>query len=147
MSVLHGQQELTIYSGYIMNDTHQACEKVRMILAGIESAVGLNSDQYFDVRVILSELLQNALRHGCVLSQQKVYMNVRLSGRDMLSITVQDDGNGFNASKVMEDSQNLQRCKTELAENGRGLQIVKSLCDDMVFNQKGNCITVRKKLS
>ncbi len=147
MSLLHGQQEKTIYSGFIINDAHQACEKVRMILAGIESEVGLNSDQSFDVRVILNELLQNAIRYGCTISKQRVFMNVRICDRDTLSITVQDDGNGFDPEKVMEDEQNRLPCKSELAENGRGLQIVKNLCDDMVFNQKGNCITVRKKLS
>ena len=148
MNVIHGQQEQTIYSGFIVNDAHQACEKVRMILAGIESAVGLNTDQSFDVRVILSELLQNAIRHGCTIQQQKVYMNVRICDRDMLSITVQDNGNGFDVLKVLEDEQKRQVCsRFELAESGRGLQIVKSLCDELIFSQKGNCITVRKKLS
>jgi serine/threonine-protein kinase RsbW len=148
VNVIEGQQEKTIYSGFILNDAHQACEKVRMIVAGIESAVGLNTDQSFDVRVILSELLQNAIRYGCTLQQQKVYMNVRISGRGMLSITVQDNGNGFDVLKVLEDEQKRQAgSRFELSESGRGLQIVKNLCDELVFSQKGNCITVRKKLS
>jgi serine/threonine-protein kinase RsbW len=148
VNVIQGHQGKTIYSGFILNDAHQACEKVRMIVAGIESAIGLNTDQSFDVRVILSELLQNAIQHGCTLQHQKVYMNVRISDRDMLSITVQDNGNGFDALKVLEDEQKRQAgSRFELSESGRGLQIVKSLCDELVFSQKGNCITVRKKLS
>ena len=147
MNIIHDQQEKTIYSGFILNDVHQACEKVRMIVAGIENEVGLNTDQSFDVRVILSELLQNAIQHGCTLQQQKVYMNVCISGRDMLSITVHDSGNGFDVLRVLEDEQKKQPCsRYELAERGRGLQIVKSLCDELVFSQKWNCITVRKKL-
>lgn len=147
MNLIHDQQEKIIYSGFILNDVHQACEKVRMIVAGIENEVGLNTDQSFDVRVILSELLQNAIQHGCTLQQQKVYMNVRISDRDMLSITIQDNGNGFDVLKVLEGEQKRQPCsRYELAEGGRGLQIVKSLSDELVFSQNGKCITVRKKL-
>ncbi len=148
MSVIHDQQEQTIYSGFIVNDMHQACEKVRVIVADIEKLAGLNSDQAFDVRVILSELLQNAIRHGCTIKHQKVYMNVCISDRDMLSITIQDHGNGFDVIKVLEDEQKRQVCdRSDLTESGRGLQIIKNLCDDMVFSQKGNRITIRKRLS
>lgn len=148
VNIIHDQQEHTIYNGFILNDAHQACEKVRTIVAGIESAVGLNTDQSFDVRVILSELLQNAMRHGCTIQQQKVYMHVRISDRGILNITVQDNGNGFDFLKVLEDEQKRQTgSRSELAESGRGLQIIRNLCDELVFSQKGNSITVRKKLS
>ncbi|MBP7174792.1 MAG: ATP-binding protein [Thermoclostridium sp.] len=148
MSVIQDQQEQTIYNGFILNDTHQACEKVRVILAGIQNAVGLNTDQSFDVHVILSELLQNAIRHGCTIQQNKVYMNVCISNKDMLSITIQDNGKGFDVFKVLDQPQKIPVSNwSELPESGRGLQIVKNLCDDMVFNPKGNCVTVRKKLS
>lgn len=148
MKFMYGREDKTIYSGFVVNDAFQACEKVRTIVAGIENAVGLNSDQSFDVRVILSELLQNAITHGCPLnSQQKVYMNVCVSDTDILSITVKDQGNGFDASKVMQDEQSRKTCeRDDLMESGRGLQIVKNLCDDMVFNHNGNSITVRKRL-
>ena len=147
MSVIQGQQEQTIYNGFILNDTHRACEEVRVILVGIQNAVGLNTDQSFDVHIILNELLQNAIRHGCSIQQNKVYMNVCISGKDMLSITVKDNGKGFDVFKTLEQPQKKQVCHwSELSENGRGLQIVKNLCDDMVFSQKGNCVTVRKKL-
>jgi serine/threonine-protein kinase RsbW len=142
------QDDIMIYNGFIKNDAHLACEKVRMIVAGIEDATGINSDQSFDVRVIISELVQNAIRHGSAADKhQKVYMSVRLKDNDMLSITVQDPGNGFDALKVIKEEQSLHMCgKADLTEGGRGLFIVKSLCDDMIFNTKGNCITVCKKL-
>lgn len=148
MSLIHDQSDRRIYSGFVLNDAKQACEKVSMILTGIEKAVGLNSDQSFDVRVILSELLQNAIKHGNTRnSHKKVYMSVWIQHNHILSITVKDQGSGFDACKVIEEEQNRLTCEIpELMECGRGLQIVKNLCDDMVFNRNGNCITVRKKL-
>lgn len=142
------QEGREIYRGFVLSDAHQACEKVRMIISRIEKAFGINSEQSFDVRVILSELLQNAIKHGNTSDNPKVYMNVRITGKDMLNITVRDGGKGFNAYKIMHDEQ--ERADGEnpvLMECGRGLMIVKSLCDDIVFNRRGNCITVRKRLS
>ena len=58
MKLMVDQDDIMIYNGFIKNDAHLACEKVRMIVAGIEDATGINSDQSFDVRVIISELVQ-----------------------------------------------------------------------------------------
>ena len=137
-----------IYRGFVLSDAHQACEKVRMIISRIEKTVGIDSEQSFDVRVILSELLQNAIKHGNTSGDPRVYMNVRIKGNDMLSITVRDGGNGFNAYKIIQEEQKRANGNIpDLTECGRGLQIVKSLSDDIVFNRRGNCITVRKRLS
>jgi len=142
------QDNKEIYRGFVLSDAHQACEKVRMIVSRIEKTIGLDSEQSFDVRVILSELLQNAIKHGNTSGDPKVYMNVMIKGKDMLNITVRDKGNGFNACEIIREEQERADGKVpDLMECGRGLQIVKSLCDDIVFNRRGNCITVRKRLS
>ena len=147
MRVLNEQENKRIYRGFVRNDVLQACEKIRAILAGIEAETGLNSSQSFDVRVILNELLQNAIKHGSQNGQNKVYMNVWIKNRDTLNITIRDQGSGFDPCKIIQQEQERQVCDImDLMECGRGLQIVKSLCDDMVFNHRGNCITVRKRL-
>lgn len=144
----NAQHNMEIYRGFVISDAHQACEKVRMIVSRIEKTVGIDSEQSFDVRVILSELLQNAITHGKTSDDCKVYMNVWINGKDILNITVRDKGNGFNACKTIQEEQNRAEGEIpDLSECGRGLQIVKSLCDDIVFNRRGNCITVRKRLS
>ena len=61
--VIHGQQEQTIYNGFILNDTHRACEEVRVILVGIQNAVGLNTDQSL-MCTSFSMNCSNAIRPG-----------------------------------------------------------------------------------
>lgn len=115
----------------------------------MENSFGINSDQSFDIKIILNELLQNAIEHGNLLDcSKRVYMDVCISERDVLNITIMDQGRGFDVRKVM-NMKNNEMCDTdilELPECGRGLQIVKSLCDDISFNQRGNCVTVKKRL-
>lgn len=148
MSIFQDEEIKEIYKGFILNDAHCACENIRSILNNIQNHVVLNSDQYFDVRIILSELLQNAIKHGNESeSNKKIYMRVYLNGKNVLKITVRDQGGGFNAYKTLHDEKCRQICDVQdLMECGRGLQIVKSLCDQMNFNRRGNCITVFKRL-
>lgn len=137
-----------IYNGFILNDIDNACENVRKILKSIEATVDLNSDQYFDIRIILSELLQNAIKHGNERGKKnKVFLNVYIMNENVLNITIKDQGSGFNASKILQDELNRKVCDVqELTECGRGLCIIKNLCDRMDFNRRGNRITVLKKL-
>lgn len=137
-----------IYRGFITNDAHVVCNTVKSIVSHLEKSVCINNEQSFDVRIVLSELLQNAIKHGNHLNgKKKVYMNVWMTRNGILNITVRDQGQGFDACKVLDVERGRCDCDVpELRECGRGLQIVKTLCDDMFFNQSGNCITVRKKL-
>ncbi|HEY8420848.1 MAG TPA: ATP-binding protein [Thermoclostridium sp.] len=141
-----------IYRGFILNDANAVCETVRGIVSYLENSVGINSDQSFDVKIILNELLQNAIEHGNLLNcQKKVYMDVCIREEDILSITIKDQGQGFDVNKIFNVENNQMHHGitddiTELPECGRGLLIVRSLCDDISFNHKGNCINVKKKL-
>ena len=143
------QRIKTIYNGFVLNDTQHACENVRDILNGIRNTVCINSDQYFDIRVILSELLQNAIKHGNESkSQRRVHMKVFIRDEGILNIIVKDQGSGFNAHKTLQEEQDRQKYDIpDLLECGRGLHIVNSLCDDMFFNRSGNRITVLKRLN
>lgn len=148
MSPQHAQKIKEIFNGFLLNDSHYVCKNVRSILDSISSIVSLNSDQYFDVRIILSELLQNAIEHGnkCII-QRKVHIKIFLNGENALNITVKDQGKGFNVCETLQKELGCQAFEVkELPECGRGLQIVKSLCDSIVFNRRGNKITVLKKL-
>lgn len=141
-------KERKIYRGFIINDVNAVCETVRNIVSYLENSVGINSDQSFDIKIILNELLCNAIEHGNLLDcTNKVYMDVCIRERDVLNITIEDQGEGFDVDKVLNMGNGAPECDImDLPECGRGLQIVKSLCDDISFNERGNCIMVKKRL-
>jgi len=137
-----------IYRGFILNDVNAVCETVRGIISYLENSVGINSDQSFDVKIILNELLQNAIEHGNLLNcNKRVYMDVCIREKDILSITIRDQGQGFDVHKILNvENNHIDDDIMELPEFGRGLLIVRSLCDDISFNHRGNCIKVKKRL-
>ena len=126
---------------------------------------------YFDnhLQIILSEILTNAIDHGVLgldskikdgvngfdnyfgerqqrlneLNNGWVLVSAELTGNGLLQIAVEDSGNGFNFDEVYKNESVL--CDYNLY--GRGLQIVKNLCDSMIHLGNGNCIVVEYDLA
>jgi len=88
----------------------------------------------FNLRTALAEALGNAIRYGNGEDPDRLV-------RDFVRIHVDDDGQGFDASRLPDPTHpdNLER------EYGRGLFVIRHLVDDVAFNEKGNgiCLTLR----
>lgn len=143
-------QDQKIYSQNIETDAYEVCKEVKNIIDMLQIKYSLDTDQCFDIKVILCELLQNAIEHGndCDLSK-KIHLDIWFKEQSrVLSITVKDQGCGFNPPKQMNVALSaLSKCDPmAMDESGRGLFIVNELCDCMEFNTAGNAITVTKRL-
>jgi serine/threonine-protein kinase RsbW len=139
------KEGIKIYSEMISSDAFEVCRQVKVILGRLERVPGIDADQQFDIRVILSELLQNAIRHGNANdSNKKVLIDVWYHDDSrILSICVTDQGQGFDVKRIIECREKSGCDALAMDESGRGLYIVQSLCDDIQFNPVGNAITVR----
>ncbi len=139
-----------LYSRKINSDAVSVCREVSIVLDWIDHMSQISVDDQFDIKVILCELLQNAVRHGNKMDRAKMIMlDVALYGMDTLEISVQDEGSGFDIERMLASKRN-NRDRTqdvsELDEFGRGLLIIGSLCDKVIGNDRGNRITVRKQM-
>jgi len=142
------EEGIKIYSEMISSDAYEVCRQVKVILGRLEKISGIDAEQQFDIRVILSELLQNAIRHGNANdSNKKVRIDVWLHDDRVLSIRVTDQGQGFDVKRTIECRGKACGDALAMDESGRGLLIVQSLCDDIQFNPVGNAITVRMRLN
>lgn len=139
-----------LYSRRINSDAAAVCREVNVVLNRIDHLSRLSDNDHYDVKVILSELLQNAIRHGNAMDQDKmIALDVTLDDQDTLEISVQDEGSGFDIERVLAQ----KRIKSfeagdvfTLDEFGRGLLIIESLCDTVCRNDRGNRITIRKQM-
>jgi len=95
----------------------------------------------FNFRTALAEALGNAIRYGSGEDPDRMVRVYVELGRDFVRIHVDDDGHGFDSSRVPDPTHpdNLER------EFGRGLFVIRHLLDDVAFNEKGNgiCLTLR----
>ena len=121
---------------------------VTEVIASIQGHFGqLNDSIIFDLKVILNEIVINAIKHGNKEDTGKyVSVEVKLVEGDCLSIAVQDEGGGYNfVSTIRSPDRDADICDvSELMECGRGLQLVRALCDSSNVDDEGRTIvTIR----
>jgi serine/threonine-protein kinase RsbW len=95
-----------------------------------------------DIEMALREALANAVIHGNRESSHKrVYVECRCYMDGEVSITVRDEGQGFESSTVPDPTTRENRLFT----HGRGIYLMKSLMDEVSFEQNGAIVRMRKK--
>jgi len=95
----------------------------------------------FNFRTAFAEALANAIAYGNHRDPERV-VRVRVEvAHDAVRLHVTDEGDGFDPTGVPDPTlpERLER------EDGRGLFVLKSLVDQVAFNEKGNsvCLTLR----
>lgn len=137
------------YCCTIPSDLNCICSTVKHVLDYLHEAAGcIEESNEFEIKVILNELLINAIKHG---NRQEVGKNIKLRAKvskdDELSITIEDEGEGFDycCQNSVHAATGDDNC-FELDETGRGIFIVKNLCEKVRFNIKGNKIEILKKI-
>ena len=90
----------------------------------------------FNLRVVLSEALVNAIVYGNGLDPHKrVDVRVEVDGA-AVAIHVRDEGDGFDPSLIPDPTRpgRIERA------DGRGLFLIRKLADEVHFNERGNSI-------
>ena len=116
-----------------------AKDSVDLMIRTIDAKQPLSDDKRFDLRLISMELLNNIFDYS---SADVVELSCSLT-EDAVSITIDDNGPGFNYDEVM------QRTVTDnlYGARGRGIHIVRSIADEFRYNRRGNSVEVVLKLN
>lgn len=111
-------------------------------LSGFFDKLGWPEEAVFDVKLAAQEAVVNAVEHGNGSDETKLVHISCEATDDTVTLIVSDEGNGFNPVKVPDPTlpENILR------ENGRGLFLMRNLCDEVFYNQKGNEVTIIKKV-
>jgi len=141
---------------------------VNFLTSKFSSFPNLKEEDSLALKVILYELISNAIEHGtaginyltkktilennqdyfsiveekCKDSTKKIYVSIDYKP-SRLKITVRDEGEGFDPNKVPDPIQN----PSLNLYSGRGLFLTKLNIDSIEFNEKGNSVTVTRILT
>ena len=119
---------------------------VQTVTDCITRFMGFDSDTAHWIGMSVRESVTNAIQHGNRLDQAKK-VDVRFEiGAEALSITVRDQGNGFNVESLPNplDPENL------LKPSGRGIFYIRSFMDEVEFRSSshgGMEVHMTKKMS
>jgi serine/threonine-protein kinase RsbW len=94
-----------------------------------------------DIEMALREALANGIVHGNRQDPTKrVTVACRCTTDGEVSITVQDEGQGFDSETVLDPTALENRVLT----HGRGIYFLKTLMDEVHFDQGGAVVYMRK---
>ncbi len=115
--------------------------------AALGEYIAMTRDKIDEVKLALVEACINAFEHADCRDEQ-LHLTFRLGrepkGREWLEVEVLDKGKGFDEEAVEEPS--LEKTFASHRKRGWGLQIIKSLMDDVEITsgQWGTRILMRK---
>ncbi|MEJ2483136.1 MAG: ATP-binding protein [Gemmatimonadota bacterium] len=112
----------------VISEVVEACE--RLAFSGPRATLNL--------RVALGEALANAILYG---NRQDPGKRVRIQAElrpGEVVVTVADEGEGFDPSRVADPTLPENRGRS----HGRGLFLLRSLADEVRFNEVGNAVTL-----
>lgn len=96
----------------------------------------VNEDNYGNILIAITEAVNNAIHHGNKsnpMSEVKVTFDLN---EQELSCTVEDEGAGFNYDNLPDptDPKNIEK------PHGRGVFLMRNLCDDITFTEEGSAV-------
>ena len=101
-----------------------------------------NQDGLVDIEIGVNEALTNAVVHGNHEdSSKRVFVISRSSEDGEVSITIRDQGQGFDSSGVPDPTAP----ENVLSSHGRGIYLIRSLMDEVNFEENGTVLKMRKR--
>lgn len=99
----------------------------------------LRPDLYGNILVSLTEAVNNAIIHGNDMDRTKLVRVQMNKNGNNITFKVSDEGGGFNLEDVPDPTrpENLQSC------GGRGVFLMRELCDDIEFHNNGSTVEMQ----
>ncbi len=114
--------------------------KVESFLLEANAKLRLDDGTMYRLLVAVTEAVNNAIIHGNGSDPSKMVIICITATPQMVSVTVQDHGPGFDSANLPNplDQENL------LKDHGRGVFLIRSLMDKVEFSrtEKGSAITM-----
>ena len=118
-------------------------DQVMRFIKKFTNKLGAVKENEMDIEMALREALPNAVIHGNHENPHKrIYIACRCQINGEVSITVRDEGDGFDGPAVPVPTDLHRR----LLSNGCGIDLMLALMDEVSFEEHGKVVYMRKKL-
>lgn len=121
-------------------------ENIRIVESFIDNAkekFHLDDDIYGNIMIAVTESVNNAIVHGNKnASDKNVTLHLKVD-ENVLKFTIQDQGTGFDYSDLPDPTapENIDK------PGGRGIFLMKHLCDEIHFTDEGRSVELSFYLS
>lgn len=129
-------EEGTNFVTFAISSEMKMVDRIINTLADFVASQGDGS--YSDMKLVARELLINAIEHGNRNNPEKsVNCRIEKIASNRFKVEIADEGEGFDHASLKMGMPGIHD-----SERKRGLPLVNTLSDELVFNEKGNAVTV-----
>jgi serine/threonine-protein kinase RsbW len=117
-------------------------ENIRIVESFIDNAkekFHITDDLYGNIMVAVTESVNNAIKHGNSSDKSK-FVNISLFIEPkLLKFVVEDQGLGFDPDSLPDPTlpENISK------PDGRGIFLMRNLCDDLIFSNEGRVVEMK----
>ncbi len=114
-------------------------ENIRVVESFIDNArdqLHISDEIYGNIVISLTEAVNNAIAHGNKMNKD-LFVKISLNHEEQsLKFKVQDEGPGFDQASLPDPTspENIEK------ETGRGIFLMKHLCDEVNYVEPGNAV-------
>ncbi len=109
---------------------------VEFFLIDVLKEFDLAQKNFNRIYLCVSEAVVNSIKHGNKNDRNKTISIGVNCNLNEINVLIEDEGDGFDINKIEDPT-----CESNLKnESGRGIFIIKNLCDKLEYNEKGNRI-------
>ncbi|MAT54890.1 MAG: ATP-binding protein [Saprospirales bacterium] len=114
----------------------RSVSKVEPFVEKLVSRYNLDPNRKCDILVSLTEAVTNAIVHGNCESEDKMVKVRSKKEKDCISVQVSDEGQGFDMNTLPDPTtpERIHEC------GGRGVFLMKQLCDNLRFYNNGSTV-------
>lgn len=128
----------TLIDSLTIPSTLTNISKVEMFIDKVCSPFSHDEDIYGNVLIAVTEAVNNSIIHG---NKQNASTFVEIDffkTHESISFSVRDSGSGFDHGNLPDPTapENINN------ESGRGVFLMRNLADEVVYNDKGNEVTL-----
>ena len=125
-----------------LNSKPESMMAVESLIEEVRDKYGIDEDVFGNMFVALTEAVTNAIYHGNKGDpNKKVHIEYKHSPHNITFI-ITDEGPGFDYFNLPDPTapENLEK------ESGRGVFLMKSLTDQLIFSENGRVVELNFKL-
>ncbi|MDX8337811.1 ATP-binding protein [Draconibacterium sp. IB214405] len=120
----------------ILNSVSSELNRVESFIKELFDFHNFSQKCFNTVFLCISEAVTNSIVHGNKEDhQKKVELNVDCK-RHLIMVQITDEGEGFDIENIPDPTHK----DNILKETGRGIHIIKSIAQNVSFNNKGNSL-------
>ena len=107
---------------------------VETVVDTLSKKLGIPDEVYGKILISTVEAVNNAILHGNKGDTKKMVKVDFTADGNFFNVTVTDEGEGFEYNNLPDptDPKNIENL------HGRGVFLMRNLCDEIVFNDSGN---------